>query len=563
MRMCIWLDLLQGKSSRAGSSRSLGSNISLHLTHQDAIRKKYSSPSEEDDIARRNDDDHVLDDDSSISSNTGVPKYGSARNRILERSSQAKGLYHQPPKHPYSTSASDSEDAHAATGAGESNLYTNKALSHSRSSLASQSSTITNKSTGSGGGFRRTKFRSSAASNRSTGSDRTITNETPEAYHSNHGNNGAKHEEQTGAVESLKDKKLATFKAVDLSNETAPLSLDLDVKSRIQKSSANCERSLPPVVSSCVKKQSSFESGRAADSGIDSQISQTSQSSPPQRQARHQLATATASQGVNDTQQTPAGGAATAQSMESPAAGAAKPAVPVKPKLGSAVSAAISKLAGQANGAGDSATSTTIASNDVTKIQTADSLKDSTAQHQSAWYNQGDTTEDEEHADDITDSAHATARSAASQGQLQATLDPTALAHKVMMETMTQKRSLDAMQHWSMRNLQKKRVERQMSGESVEPATTASSAPAGSPAAVSTSTNSSSMTAQSRDQPALDAQLNNESQGVTDVTRMLEGIDVSSTLSDSSMEKVPTPTQVIPTVLHHTVLSLKHVKVSI
>ena len=511
----------------------------------------------------------MLDDDSSISSNTGVPKYGSARNRILERSSQAKGLYHQPPKHPYSTSASDSEDAHAATGAGDSNLYTNKALSHSRSSLASQSSTITNKSTGSGGGFRRTKFRSSAASNRSTGSDRTITNETPEAYHSNQGNNSAKHEEQAGAVESLKDKKLATFKAVDLSNETVPLSLDIDVKSRIQKSSANCERSVPPVVSSSVKKQSSFESGRAADSGIDSQISQTSQSSPPQRQARHQIATTTAtSQGVNDNEQTPvpasiAGGAVTAQSMESPAAAAAaKPAVPVKPKLGSAVSAAISKLAGQANGAGDSATSTTIASNDVTKIQTADSLKDSTAQHQSAWYNQGDTTEDEEHADDITDSAHATARSAASRGQQQTTLDPTALAHKVMMETMTQKRSLDAMQHWSMRNLQKKRVERQLSGESVEPAAATSSAPAASPAAAAASSNSSSMAAQSRDQPALDAQLSNESQGVTDVTRMLEGIDVSSTLSDSSMEKVPTPTQVIPTVLHHTVLSLKHVKVS-
>ena len=162
---------------RGSSHHSPLSSLSLHLSHQDAIRRKYSSPSASDASDTNTADDmprviaiETTDDDVGHLAH-GARGFGN-RQSLFDRVGGTKEFF---PRPQYSTSASDSEDAHIP----ENNLI--RALSQSRTSLASQSSTLTAKSTGSGGGFRRTRARSSVASTRSSASDRTITNDSRSA----------------------------------------------------------------------------------------------------------------------------------------------------------------------------------------------------------------------------------------------------------------------------------------------------------------------------------------------------------------------------------------------
>ena len=109
--------------------------------------------------------------DNNTSTPGGSQMKGRVRGGLFERGS-IKGFFPSTPPNLYSTSASDSEDAVVP----DNNL--SRQQSRSSTSLASQSSTLTQRSTGSGSGFRRTRARSSAASTRSSASDRTITNDS-------------------------------------------------------------------------------------------------------------------------------------------------------------------------------------------------------------------------------------------------------------------------------------------------------------------------------------------------------------------------------------------------
>ena len=149
------------------------------------IRQKYSSPSASDVSDREDAKPRVLAVDTGIGDQMGnnpqdlPPELlqlsppgprGSAGASLFERSGSARGGFfpQPPPQNPYSTSASDSEDA-------PQNQPLSKAMSQSRTSLASQSSTLTNRSTNSGGGgLRRNRHRSSMASTKSSASDRTL-----------------------------------------------------------------------------------------------------------------------------------------------------------------------------------------------------------------------------------------------------------------------------------------------------------------------------------------------------------------------------------------------------
>ena len=162
-------------------SRSLNqnpgpANISLQLLHQDEIRRKYSSPSASDMSDSNTPDDapriisvEIGNQDDALSTHSGHSQR--SRQSLPERLTafRSRGAHYQ-----YSTSASDSEDAIIPE-----NFLSRSSLTQSRASLASQSSTLTARSTGShGSGFRRSRFRNSAASTRSSASDRTITNDS-------------------------------------------------------------------------------------------------------------------------------------------------------------------------------------------------------------------------------------------------------------------------------------------------------------------------------------------------------------------------------------------------
>ena len=125
--------------SGSSSSRRCAPDLSLSLVHQSAIRQKYSSPgstSEDTDVAP---------------SDGGETWSGRAQRGYLPPNSQPPVIY-----------SSDSEDASDLTRAG-----------YSRSSQISLSSTLTGRSVGSSG-MRRSRFRASQASIRSSASDRTI-----------------------------------------------------------------------------------------------------------------------------------------------------------------------------------------------------------------------------------------------------------------------------------------------------------------------------------------------------------------------------------------------------
>lgn len=162
---------MQGSSKGRGSSRPQGTNISLNLNHQNAIRAKYSSPS-----STSEDNDPSQSDDQNPHQDCGLPgkhdiASDSSEKSLPTRSSGQKGLFPEPPTNIYSTSASDSEDNE--TGGG-----TLTRASAARSSVLSTSSTITLRSLSSSGGFRRNRVRSSQASTKSSASDKTLTGDT-------------------------------------------------------------------------------------------------------------------------------------------------------------------------------------------------------------------------------------------------------------------------------------------------------------------------------------------------------------------------------------------------
>ena len=127
------------------------------------IRAKYSSPSStsEDNDASQSDDQK-----------SKLPVDGLERNLRI-RSSSNRGQFPQAPNTAYSTSGSDSDDSEKCG--------TLTRASTSRSSVLSSSSTVTLKSTSSGGAFRRNRVRSSVASTKSSASDKTLNGDTEQA----------------------------------------------------------------------------------------------------------------------------------------------------------------------------------------------------------------------------------------------------------------------------------------------------------------------------------------------------------------------------------------------
>ena len=176
------LFLFQGAKNRQSNGRGQGPNISLHLTHQNVIRAKYSSPgstSDDNDPGQSDDQasSNVQEQDDGFAKADMLPlatpeRSGSGRSQrsrssLFERSGGSKGFFPPKPNNMYSTSASDSEEAPTADG-------TLTRASASRSSVVSSSSTLTLKSTGSSA-FRRNRGRSSVTSTKSSASDKTLT----------------------------------------------------------------------------------------------------------------------------------------------------------------------------------------------------------------------------------------------------------------------------------------------------------------------------------------------------------------------------------------------------
>lgn len=154
-------------------------DINIHLQHQNIIREKYSSPSGSD-----LSDVNITDVNHArvLSVNTGdgscpedlldvhtLKESDVSRSNRQSSTNRSRTKYERNNKgQVYSTSASDSEEGIMP----ETNL--SRAKSRSSQSIASQSSTLTIRSLGSGG-FRRNRSRASTASTRSSASDRTLT----------------------------------------------------------------------------------------------------------------------------------------------------------------------------------------------------------------------------------------------------------------------------------------------------------------------------------------------------------------------------------------------------
>ena len=411
--------------------------MTLQLNHQDAIRKKYSSPSASDTdpleevISTRVLDVEEGDDNSSVCSNSGVPKpktgmqssLVSAGRGSLPRHSN-RGFAHQPSKHPYSTSASDSEDAYVP----ENNL--SKTLSQSRSSLASQGSNVTIKSNGSGGAFRRSKARSSVASTRSSASDRTITNETE------------KHEEYI-----WDSRENFNFNSSDNKETAANKSLSMDVSGSASSHKGSNDGNQEDKTDYAVPRK--FETAKSVDSGIDLQSSQTSQNSPPQKVVHLQPIQAESDVTLSLSSNT----SSEVQSPEQPPEGnhpltKLTTFQPVKPVLTGQKMTSFSRTGG--------AFAPPTKPPQPPLPPKPSVVSTSSSSNNKPWYQQSDSEQGE--GTKVEDIASVKGSSVTSSTDL----DPSVLAQKVMNETMIHKKKLDAMQKWSSQNLQQKRLAREI-----------------------------------------------------------------------------------------------------
>ena len=232
------------------------SDVTIHLQHQNIIREKYSSPSGSDlSDVNMGDTSHAR----VLSIDTGD---GSCPEDLLDgplsrqydrershRSSSASRTRNKCDRNTrpymYSTSASDSEDG----GVPENNL--SRAKSRSSQSIASQASTLTIRSTGSGAtGFRRNRSRASIASTRSSASDRTLTCDSRNGSQETlvDGDNKVESATQSALfdknVDNLSDSGIHS-KHTDTATDNSAENDGHDSRSRSRTASRRRERSLP------------------------------------------------------------------------------------------------------------------------------------------------------------------------------------------------------------------------------------------------------------------------------------------------------------------------------